>query len=274
VSAPRPHPRSIAALVAAATLALAPLARASAPEGDPVAAPEDGGTIAVDLAGLEPIESDVRAGLVGPLITKGAELARAQGVLPEQVRVVLTWKDPDAFVYKIRVVLEPPPSAKDRTPREFVSETPPDTTETKLVELALAAVEHAVSQPEPAPPPATEGPKPEVITPPPADESRRKKLSVLGWIGVAAIVAGAGVAGAGGGLVALDRTRDPDDPTKLRDWQPGGIGMIAGGAAVLVAGIVMVAVDATRQKKAGSRRAAIVPALAWGCAGVTAVGRF
>jgi hypothetical protein len=265
---------TVPSFVAAGALALAPLARASEPAGDPVAETDEGGEIAVDLAGLEPIEPDVRAGIVGPLVSEGGQLARAQGLSPAQLRVVLSWKDPNTFVYEIRVVLEPPPSAKDRTPRELVRETPPDTTETKLVELTLAAIDEAVSQPEPSPEPAAAELTPETVLPPPANEPRPKKLAALGWVGVGAIIGGVALAGAGGGLVALDRTRDPDDPTRLRDWQPGGIAMITGGAAVLVAGIVMVAVDATRRRKAGNGRAAIAPSFAPGWAGVSAVARF
>ena len=61
--------------------------------------------------------------------------------------------------------------------------------------------------------------------------------------------------GVGIGLLTLEPTVVPDDESKLRTWQPGGIAFTAVGGAAIITGVVLASVDGHR--RARSRRVAV-----------------
>ncbi|MCA9712712.1 MAG: hypothetical protein KDK70_43185 [Myxococcales bacterium] len=85
-----------------------------------------------------------------------------------------------------------------------------------------------------------------------------KKLETLGYVGIGALVVGAGALGAGVGLALQpDEARLQGTRVERRSTRAPGFAMVGLGSAVLVTGAVLLTIDLVRRKK--QRKVALIP---------------
>jgi hypothetical protein len=272
----------IGAAALAGALALAPTsARAFAPEQAPATTPAAQGTkVDLDLSALEPIDPSVRADLAKQIHNAVETVVRAHGVPADKIHLDISWRDADAFDYLVDVVFDEHSVVSER---KHGMSTGPDTEQGELADVVAAGLERYLGEWD-----SDRTREEERLAeerrrqshPPPDTVSRMappRALGRVGWTGVALLVAGAGAAAAGGALVGVGETPEPDAATKLRDWKPAGYGLLATGGALLVTGIVLVVVDAVpraRARRSGRSNTTVAPALGRGHAGVHLHFRF
>ncbi|HET6583734.1 MAG TPA: hypothetical protein VFG69_09805 [Nannocystaceae bacterium] len=263
-------------------LALAPAgARAGAPDAAaPTSSTAQGEKVDLDLSGLEPIDPSVRADLAKQIHAAVENIVAQHGVPAEKIHLDVAWRDADQFDYAVGVVFD---KHGVLTERKHGTSTGPDTEQGELADVVAANLERYLGEWDAARAReeerlaalrAAEGAQTHDVAP---ELPRPRRLGRLGWTGVALVVAGAGATAAGGALVGVGETPEPDAATKLRDWKPAGYGLLATGGALLVTGIVLVVVDAVpraRARRSGGSHAMLAPALGRRHAGVQLRFRF
>lgn len=138
----------------------------------------------------------------------------------------------------------------------------PQCTGAELVEVIDAAIPAVVeaafaveSRPEP--------PVPEVGAigqpPPPSRDQADGNAphAPFRGLGLSSVVVGGVSLGIGVGLVAAGRRRIDEEPWKLRNYRPTGIGISVAGAALVATGVALLVVDRRRRKE--RQQVAVVP---------------
>ncbi|MBK6918430.1 MAG: hypothetical protein IPH07_13620 [Deltaproteobacteria bacterium] len=233
----------------------------------------------VDLAGLEPLDPEVRAELTGSIAKRAAEVIAKHGLPRDHVHIDVTWRDAANFDYLVKLAFD----AHDGVPASSHSaSTGPDAKQSDLDEVAAQALERYLAEwtsaheqavaANPSKPPAAT-----TATPPPTSSTargpgKRTRLGGMGWAGVGIIAGGMGALGGGVALLTLNATDSPDNVLKLRNWRPAGIGLAAAGGATVVVGVVLAAVGASRQRKRDAN--AFAPWIGPGMAGLSLARRF
>ncbi|HWB73995.1 MAG TPA: hypothetical protein VG755_03545 [Nannocystaceae bacterium] len=227
-----------AAALASVLLALAP----SGPSGANDDASRSTPSVALELGRLEPIDPGVRAELAAVIHAAISEILRNREVAPETIHIAIAWRDQSDVDYAVRIRIDAHGGVREQT-----ASTGPDATSDGLAGVVAAALARVLDERPRAVRPEPAGPRPQppiVVTPAPAPAMKKdRKLGRLGWAGVGLAIAGTATLGGGIGLLALDRTVDPFDATRLRDWRPAGGSLVAIGGLALVAGMTMALVD-------------------------------
>jgi hypothetical protein len=213
---------------------------------------EPAGPITIDLAGLEPLDPTMRAELARLLQTRAAAVIERHAPSTTAVRIAIRWHDVERVDYAVAIDLGAHTGDAQCRDRRA---TGPDTEQSELADVVEAALdrllaEHARGHEGPAVPPSRPTPRPSVRPQP-----RSSALGPMGWGGVGTAIAGVCAVGVGIGLLTLEPTVVPDDESKLRTWQPGGIAFTAVGGAAIITGVVLASVDGHR--RARSRRVAV-----------------
>lgn len=214
----------------------------------------------VDLAGLEPLDPEVRAELTSSISKRAAEVIAKHDLPRERVHIDVAWRDAANFDYLVKLTFD----AHDGVPASnHAASTGPDAKQSDLGEVAAQALERYLAEwtsaheralaSAPAKPVAATS----ATTPPPSPEkkkgrggpAKRTRVGTMGWTGVGLAAAGMGVLGGGVALLTLNATDKEGDFTHLHNWRPTGIGLAAAGGATVVVGIVLAAVGSSRQRK-------------------------
>ena len=238
-----------AALASVLLLAIAP----SGPSGAIEGSPRHTSSVALELGRLEPIDPGVRAELAAVIHAAISDVVRSRGVAPEAIHIAIAWRDQDDVDYAVRIRVD---AHAGVAARELTASTGPDATRDGLADVVAAGLARVLDErprtvtPDPPPPPIV---APIVVARAPAVKKDRE-LGKLGWSGVGLAIAGTATLVGGVGLLALDRTLDPADATRLRDWRPAGGSLVAIGGLALVVGVTMAIVD-----KHPPRRLALAP---------------
>ena len=220
--------------------------------------------MSIDLTGLEPLDPQLGADLARQIHSTAAVVIAQYGVPAAKIHLAIRWRDVDAFDYETVIELD---EHQGQPKRRDVRSTGPDAEQGELGEVVEASLRRELlawtRERDRIRPPEDVVESESIEEPPPRDRA----LGTMGWLGVGALAAGVCSLGAGIGLLVLDTTPHPDQPAKLRSWQPGGIGLSAVGGVALVTGAALVGVDGRRHAK--SRRAAVSPWTSRRMVGVT-----
>lgn len=204
-------------------------------------------SITLELGRLEPIDPGVRAELAAVIHAAISAVVRSHAIAPEKIHIAIAWRDQADVDYAVRIRVD----AREGEAREQVVSTGPDATSDGLADVVAAALARALADrprtETPAPPPKL--PPPPVAPAPAPAPAKDRALGTLGFAGIGLAIAGTGALASGIGLLALDRTVDPFDATRLRDWRPAGASLVAIGGAVLVAGVTMAIVGKRPQRR-------------------------
>lgn len=243
-----------------------------------------GTTWAADEAPVD-IELDVRVSTGGPdeaalqqvveerVKTQLVELGHSvRSEVPIDLNVSVGWHDEAETTYAVVVVVR-----RNGDLVNHATETCPRCGTAELFELLTARInraeEHLVLLAAQAAAAAAE--------PEPADEAlpaplhREKRLTRLGWAGVAVASVGAVATVVGAGVWSKGEVIEPATGNDLwlvgKDYRPPGIALVATGATILVGGIAMLAID---QARARHRRVRMTGVFDRTGAMAVAVGRF
>lgn len=220
--------------------------------------------MSLDLTGLEPLDPQMGADLARQVHSTAAVVIAQHGVPAAKIHLAIRWRNVDAFDYETVIEID---EHQGQPKRRDVRSTGPDTEQGELGEVVEASLRRellAWTRERDRVRPTESVVEPESVDRPPP---RDRALGTMGWVGVGALAAGVCSLGAGIGLLVLDTTPHPDQPTKLRSWQPGGIAFSVVGGVALVTGAALVGVDVRRHAK--TRRTAVSPWTSRRMVGVT-----
>lgn len=190
---------------------------------------------------------------------------------PTELRVTIDWQGDAEVAYALTVTIH-----RGGEQVAQVSDTCPECGTPELFDRITTCIDDLTGElatpPEEATPPAADLTPNEAI---PVDRPR-PRLSLVGWLGVAAAGTGAVLGAAGAGVWAKGEEIEQDSMNDalllVTDYRPPGIALVATGGALLVGGVAMLAIDGARGRRRHARVTASIDPR--GTAAAIITGRF